>query len=79
MDEDQIESIHRQEEYEVGANVASEQAWVKGELEGADVQINMCLDADERATESVTDWRTYRKALRNYVKDGDINGTRPVL
>ena len=60
----------------------NEHHWVESELSHADVQINLHLDVDTRATATEAEWRTYRKALRDYttVTDGvyTINTAKPI-
>ena len=79
MDEEQIESIKRQEEFEASRFIEKEKNWVVDALLNADILINICLDDDERCRLSIDVLRKHRKALRDYVKDGVIVGERPVL
>jgi len=79
MDEEQVESIKRQEEFEASRFIEKEKNWVVDALLNADILINICLDDDERCRLSIDVLRKHRKALRDYVKDGVIVGERPVL
>lgn len=58
----------------------SERVWRNEELKRADEELNKVQDADPKARGTVGDWRTYRKALRNYPEtDGFPNKAyRPV-
>lgn len=44
----------------------AERVWRDGELRRADEELNKVQDADPKAVGSVADWRTYRKALRQW-------------
>ncbi|PFG55753.1 hypothetical protein ATG66_2069 [Vibrio sp. ES.051] len=56
----------------------SENLWVAQEMDFIDMQIRFHEDSDARATLTEADWRTYRRALRDYVKDGVVTtDTRP--
>ena len=79
MDEEQIESIKRQEEFEATRFIEKEKEWVVNALLNADILVNNCLDGDKRCELSIDVLRKHRKALRDYVKDGVIVGERPVL
>jgi hypothetical protein len=59
-------------------DLATENAWVKSEMENADISLNIVQDGDRRSIGTVGDWRNYRKALRDRVQDGAIIGERPV-
>lgn len=48
------------------ADELSERSWRDAELVRADEELNKVQDADPKAKGTVADWRTYRKALRNY-------------
>lgn len=58
-------------------NAEIEQQWVKEELNIADIELSKVQDSDSRAIGTVGDWRAYRKALRNHVIGGVVQGTRP--
>ena len=42
----------------------SERAWRDSELDQADYELNKVQDSDPKAVGTVSDWRSYRKALR---------------
>ena len=79
MDEEQIESIKRQEEFEATRFIEKEKEWVVNALLNADILVNNCLDGDKRCEHSIDVLRDHRKDLRNYVKGGVIFGKRPIL
>lgn len=60
--------------------IKSERVWRDGELTRADIELNKVQDGDSSAVGSVTDWRTYRKALRSWPESSDFpdNSKRPV-
>jgi hypothetical protein len=64
--------------YTAAQDLATEQAWVKSEIENADISLSIVQDGDRRSIGTVGDWRNYRKALRDRVQDGAIIGERPV-
>ena len=60
-------------------DVAEEREWISAELLYADIQIAYLDDGDTRQSPPPSDWREYRKALRNRVQAGVIVGpSRPV-
>ncbi len=44
--------------------IYKERVWRDGELMRSDIELNKVQDADSKAVGSVSDWRSYRKALR---------------
>lgn len=62
---------------DIGTPYSDAVNWVKHELKGADIQILYHQDSDTRKVATLTEWRQYRKDLRNYVKNGQIVGDRP--
>jgi hypothetical protein len=46
------------------ALIDSERKWRDSELINADIELNKVQDSDPKAIGTVSDWRTYRKALR---------------
>ena len=55
-----------------------EKAWVKSELELADVEVRKFNDGHTRTAGTLPAWRTYRNALRDYIQSDVIIGSRPV-
>lgn len=49
---------------EIAAN--DERTWRNNELFRSDIELNKVQDSDPKATGSVSDWRGYRKALRDW-------------
>jgi len=43
-----------------------ERMWRDSELSRADTELNKVQDSDRKATGTVSEWRTYRKALRDW-------------
>ena len=60
-------------------SIQDEILWVAKELVNADILMAYSIDGDERATHSQEAISNYRKALRNYIKDGQVKGSRPSL
>lgn len=59
--------------------IEREAAWVLEELATADIQINMHDDGDVRATHTKAAWQTHRRALRDHIVAGVIQGARPEM
>lgn len=49
-----------------------ERVWRNSELERSDIQLNKVQDSDPKAKGSVSDWRNYRKALRELPNHKDF-------
>lgn len=45
--------------------IAQERHWRDCELRRADIELNKAQDSDPKASASVAEWRSYRKALRS--------------
>lgn len=59
------------------AKCSEERQWRDGELALADIELNIVQDGDGYGT--VTDWRTYRKELRDYPEGINFPyGVRPI-
>ena len=56
----------------------TEKAWVKSELELADIEVRKFNDGHTRTAGTLPAWRTYRNALRDYIQSDVIIGSRPV-
>lgn len=52
-----------------------ERAWRNSELIRADIELNKVQDSDSNAKGTVSDWRNYRKALRNYPENPSFPDT----
>jgi hypothetical protein len=51
--------------------------WVNISLQMADIQVNLHADGDSRAKSTESEWRGYRRKLRDYIKDNCVEGDRP--
>lgn len=54
------------------ASIVSERHWRDSELDRADVELYKVQDSDSKSIGSVSDWRTYRKALRSWPEQKDF-------
>ncbi|MFH4433074.1 hypothetical protein [Vibrio diabolicus] len=50
----------------------AENQWVAHEMVYVDRQVTLHEDSDPRSTLTASVWRSYRRALRDYVKDGVV-------
>lgn len=62
-----------------GVSADVERQWRNFELIRADEELNKVQDADPKAKGTVTQWREYRRSLRQYPEsEGFTSGNRPV-
>ena len=78
LDTATVKTVADKQAEKAAQDLATENAWVKSEMENADISLNIVQDGDRRSIGTVGDWRNYRKALRDRVQDGAIIGERPV-
>ena len=57
-------------------DTANERGWRNMELGRADIELYKVQDSDNKSTGSVSDWRSYRKALRSWPEHKDFPNNR---
>jgi hypothetical protein len=69
MSEDEVKEHRTKNNQGVVDLAVVERNWRDSELINADIELNKVQDSDPKATGTVSDWRTYRKALRAWPED----------